>query len=78
MFPWHNSPWMWLLMVAFWSLFVLFAYYAMRSRPGPDASSGQPATEILEARFARGEISAKEYGERSEMLASTGQPRRTQ
>jgi uncharacterized membrane protein len=70
---------MWLSMVAFWSLFVLFAYYTMRSRTGPtDAPSGQRATEILEQRFAHGEISAKEYGERRETLASTGQPKRTE
>jgi len=70
---------MWLSMVAFWSLFVLFVYYAMRSRTGPtDAPSAPRATEILDQRFARGEISAEEYGERRETLASTGRPNPTQ
>jgi len=78
MFAWHDSPWMWLSMVAFWSLVIVFAYYAMRSRTGPtDAPGGPRATEILEQRLARGEISAREYDERRETLASTGQPKPT-
>lgn len=76
MFMWHDTPWMWLSMVVFWSLFGVFAYYAIKGLTRPtSAPSGQRATEILEQRFARGEISAEEYDERRETLEATGADR---
>ena len=30
MFAWHDTPWMWLSMLAFWSVFIVVAYYAIR------------------------------------------------
>lgn len=75
MFAWHDTPWMWLSMVVFWSLFVVFAYYAIRARARPKAAqSGPRAAEILEERYARGEISAEQYRERRETLAATRTP----
>jgi len=68
---------MWLSMVIFWSLFVVFAYLAIRAyrtrRPG-----GPRATAILDERLARGEISTEEYRTRRETLAAPraqGEPR---
>jgi putative membrane protein len=76
MFAWHDTPWMWLSMVAFWSLFAVFAYYAMTGVTRRTAArSGPRATELLEQRYARGEISAEEYRERRETLEPRGAPR---
>lgn len=38
MVAWHDTPWMWLSMVAFWPLFVVFAYYAIKGLTRPIAS----------------------------------------
>lgn len=63
MFAWHDTPWMWLSMLVFWSLFAVFAYFAIRGWLRPTAAqSGPRAAAILEERYARGEISAEEYG----------------
>ncbi len=77
MFAWHDTPWMWLWMVVVWSLFAVFAYRLLRGRSTPTAPRRDAsATEILEQRFARGEISAEEYGERRDTLAETRTPSR--
>jgi len=65
MFAWHDTPWMWLSMVVFWSLFAVFAYHLLKGR-WTTPPSGPRATEILEQRFARGEISVEEFDERRE------------
>ena len=69
MFGWHDSPWMWLSMVVFWSLFIAVAYFAVRAmmRATP-TQSGPQATEILKERYARGEISSEEYRKGRETL----------
>lgn len=73
MLAWHDTPWMWLSMVLFWSLFAAFVYYAIRHRAGPGiAEDGPSAIEILERRYARGEMPASEYRERREALEATG------
>lgn len=76
MLYWHDTPWMWLSMLAFWSLFVVFAYYAIKGLTDPTAAHGAPkATEILDERYARGEISVEEYRERRESLETAGAKR---
>lgn len=76
MFAWHDTPWMWLSMIVFWSLFVYVFYYVFKSRRSSAAEQSSPrATEILEERFARGDISADEYRESRETLQTTGAPR---
>lgn len=66
-----------LLMIAFWVGIIVLAFFAIRAigrsarspedrpdeyarRPGTDAR-GESALEILQARYARGEISREEY-----------------
>lgn len=64
---------MWLLMVVFWSLVIAFAYYAIKGNTSRTvAQIGPRATEILQERFARGEISAEEYRERRVTLETAG------
>ncbi len=78
MFAWHDTPWMWLSMVVFWSLFAVLVYHLISGRTqSPTPWSGPTAAEILEERFARGEISVEEYGERREVLAGTRPPSST-
>ncbi len=73
MFAWHDTPWMWLSMVVFWSAFIVIAFYAVRGMSRRSATqSGPGATEILEARYARGEISSEEFAERREALDTAG------
>ncbi len=63
-------------MLVFLSLFAGFAFHLIRGWSRSAAPRSAPtATEILEERFTRGEISAEEYGERRETLAGTPTPR---
>lgn len=72
MLAWHDTPWMWLSMVVFWSLFAVLAYYVIRGlMQSQPAKSRVRSTEILEERYARGEISAEEYRERYETLEAS-------
>jgi putative membrane protein len=63
-------------MVAFWGL-VIFAVVAIfrstsrsgdQSRPGRTEGTHQDPSQILDERFARGEIDAEEYRARQEVL----------
>ncbi len=48
MFRWHDTPWMWLMMVVFWSVFIVVAYYAIRALTRKTvAERGPRAAEIL-------------------------------
>ena len=69
MFMWHNTTWMWLSMLIFWSSIGVVAVYAVRAwrRPGPRRS----ARELLDDTYARGEISTDEYRERRQTLNPT-------
>lgn len=73
MWAWHDTTWMWLSMIVFWSLIAVVAYYGIRgpSRPAT-RPSGPRAAEILDERYARGEISAEEYRERRETFERVG------
>jgi putative membrane protein len=67
-------------MVLFWALIILVIVWFVR---GPSAGwwgrSGSPTEtplEILQRRFAEGQISADEYHERQEALTGGAHPRR--
>jgi len=67
-----------LVMVAFWAL-VVFAVVAIfreassSSRPA-DRSTDRDAMQILEERFARGEIDAEEFHKRADVLRTGARP----
>ncbi len=67
MYGWHDTPWMWLSMLVFWTVVIVLAYRLFRGRTRP---STPPATEILDDRLARGEISVTEHRERRDALAA--------
>ena len=74
MFSWHDTPWMWISMLVFWSIFAFVVYQAVsgRGRGGRSAVDGPSrAAGLLDERYARGEISADEYRERRETLDRT-------
>lgn len=71
-----NSGWSWgdwlgmgLVMVAFWSVIVVAAAALIRSLGHPDPrQAGDDPGQILDQRFARGEITDDEYTHRRELL----------
>lgn len=66
---WAGSWAMLLGMVLFWGgLIWTVAYLARGSRPSDPRSVARPAMEILEERFARGEIDRDEFEERRQAL----------
>jgi len=69
MVMWHNTTWMWLSMLIFWSAIGLVAVYAVRAwrRPKSQRSAG----DLLDDAYARGEISTDEYRERRQTLSPT-------
>lgn len=74
------SPFGWLggllalaLTVAFWALVVLVIVKLVRNRPGP-AVGGGSGLQILEERYARGEITRDEYLERRAVLSGESPP----
>lgn len=72
MWAWHDTTWMWLSMIVFWSLIAVVAYYAAKGLSPAARPSGPRATEILKERYARGEISPEEYRERRRTLEREG------
>lgn len=73
MWDWHDSTAMWITMVIFWTVIAFLIFYAIRtfSERGNSRRSGDSdsrALEILDERYARGEISAEEYEERRRTL----------
>lgn len=78
---WNGSGWMWmgLMMILFWGGLIVLAVLFFRGggfgsrkdlTAGPP-TSGPDATEILRARFARGEISEDEYRKSLAVLDET-------
>jgi putative membrane protein len=66
---WNGGHWYWgaLMMVVFWAGVVALAYLAVRG--GRSERRHRPtARELLDERFARGEITADEYAERKAVL----------
>lgn len=73
----HNGFWDFALMFVFWGLIFAVAYLAIRALVEPQSGGSEPrasAEEILDQRYARGEISAEEYRERRETLRGVGTP----
>jgi putative membrane protein len=69
----NNWIWMMLAMVVFWGLVVvaLIALFRGTRRNGTPGGTGpreQDPLELLDGRFARGEIDAEEYHTRREVL----------
>jgi uncharacterized membrane protein len=65
------GPAMWIAMGIFWVVLIVFAVYAIRLIVGSldsYASRRSRGEQILEERFARGEITAKEYRQRRSAL----------
>ncbi len=76
---WGWGAWvgMGLMMLVFWAVVAAFVVVAFRSwgHQGPPPSHpqqplGDPAMQILDERFARGEIDEQEYRSRRELLRS--------
>ena len=72
----NSGGWLWMLLpLLFWGGLIAFAVWAlMRIFPNRGGSDGTPgnrednAEEILQKRFARGEIDAEEYERALEVL----------
>jgi putative membrane protein len=78
---WNGSGWVWmgLMMILFWGGLIVLVVLLLRGAglgghkdqtPGPQAP-GLDATEILRARFARGEITEDEYRKNMSVLDET-------
>jgi len=79
---WQDNGWgpgnwiaMGLMMLAFWALVAVLVAYAIRSlghHPADDTRAPDPpadrARQVLDERFARGEIDTDEYHRRREIL----------
>lgn len=67
-----GGGWMFLWMFLFWGGVILLILWAVRLGSGGARASGPPgqqrAVEILEERYARGEIDRKEFEERRAVL----------
>ncbi len=78
MMGWYDPGWggwilMTLLMLGFWALLIFGGLAVFRSLRRDDNRTPQSladAEQLLDERFARGEISADEYQQRRELLRS--------
>lgn len=69
---WGAALFMTLIMLAFWGGLIWLIAYAVRgsSRTGDRTANNPSAIELLEERFARGEIDQDEFEERRRILKS--------
>jgi putative membrane protein len=70
---WRGGSWLWVVLVALlFAVLIAALVYVVRGAALRSASSARPATsiEILDRRFAEGEISAEEYRARRDALSS--------
>ena len=69
-YGWGDGLWAVIWMVVFWGAIILLAILAFRAvtREGSGKTDRDDAKELLAQRFARGEISAEEFQERSRVL----------
>ena len=69
---WFGGGWMALWMLLFWAGVILLVVWGVRAASGddrrPDRSDRSSALQILEERFARGEIDRDEFEERRSIL----------
>ncbi|GIU90970.1 MAG: hypothetical protein KatS3mg010_2069 [Acidimicrobiia bacterium] len=72
----HDGGWGWfpmlLGMLAFWGVVAVFVVWAVRTITGPDdrVRGRSRALEILDERYARGEIDDDEYRRRRDQLTA--------
>ena len=71
MVMWHDTTWMWLSMLVFWSSIGLVAVYAVKAWRRPKRQ--RSASDLLDDAYARGEISTEEYRERRQTRNPTDQ-----
>lgn len=69
----HGFGFMWLIPLAFFVVFIFFMRGMFRQGwsgcgPGRNTPSGESAHEILDKRFAKGEITKEEYQEMKKTL----------
>lgn len=74
---WSVGDWVWmsLVMVVFWSLVVAGTVWLVRGRHGSDRPTDRQGSatspqQLLDERYARGELSDEEYLHRRDLLAS--------
>jgi len=70
-YGWRDGGWGILWMIASWALIVALVVWLVRSFSGggPGGTERKPSSlDILDERFARGEISPEEYEERRRTL----------
>jgi len=73
-YGWGHGVWGALWMVLFWGFVIGLVYLFVRAvTPSFPRSEGRPrdARDILDERFARGEISEQEYEERRRVLSDS-------
>jgi putative membrane protein len=58
----------WFLFPLFWLLLIVGIVFLARGRGGPWTGSRETAIDVLERRFAEGQLSLEEYRERRSML----------
>ena len=70
-YGWHDGGWGILWMILSWGAiawFVVFAFRAFVSNSTDRSKRSEGPREILDARFARGEVSEEEYRDRKRVL----------
>jgi putative membrane protein len=72
-YGWHDGGWGVLWMILWWAVVVALVVLVVRwitQSSGTGSTGGRPsdALDILDERFARGEISEEEYRERKRVL----------
>jgi putative membrane protein len=71
MWEWHSGwAWFWMgvLMLVFWGLVTWVVVTLVRRADRPRGGSDRDAQEILDERYAKGEIEDDEYQRRSELI----------
>ena len=78
MYGWHGGGWGIVWMILSWGVIIALVWAALHAFAG-DGERREPsrtAKDVLAERFAKGEIDADEYGERSRVLEEHDTPRR--
>jgi len=65
----HGDGWMILLMILFWGAAILLVIWSVRQFTGGSRPTASRAMEVLEERYARGEITDEEFDSMRRTLA---------